>query len=106
MENAFAKMMDDIFADQNIGIDIVYRPKSGAAVSCRGILDEETADFGQMLVKVRDRKRILLVRMNDIATPEKGATVEIPAGGTSYRVFDCSESDPQEATWRLEVALP
>jgi hypothetical protein len=106
MENAFAKMMTDLFADRNVGIDIVYRPPSGTAISCRGILDEETTDFGQMPGKVRDRKRVLLVRTADIATPETGATVEIPTGGTSYRVFDYTESDPQEATWRLEVALP
>lgn len=104
MFDAFSAMVGTLFADPNFGIDIVYRPETGGAISCPAVFAEPDEDqtFGQ--TRLKNRKRVLIVRMSDIPSPKKTADIEIPAGGTTYRVVDFSSPDANRTVWKIEVA--
>lgn len=104
MLNAFSAMMDTLFADPNFGISIVYKPSDGDWITCPAVYaepDEET-QFGQQ--KLRDRKRVLIVNVADIPLPKKSADIEIPVGGSTYRIIDFRSPDANRMTWKIEVA--
>lgn len=100
--NAFSDAMADIMADQNTGVDIVYRPDAGDAIECRGVYDEQQVEISlQGAGKINDASRLLLVRVRDIPAPVTGSAVEI--AGVTYRLFNFTASDPQDGCWRFEL---
>ncbi len=103
MGNVFSDAMDVLEADESVGVSILYHPAEGKDVSCRAMYDDTPEEISFHLGKVRDRKRILLVSIAKIASPAKGDTVEVPTGGTTFRVFAFSRDDIETARWRLEL---
>lgn len=102
MTNVFTDAMADIMADENIGVDIVYRPPTGDAVEFRAVYDEQQTDIALYgTAKISDSARLLLVRIRDVPAPVTGAVVEV--GGVACRLFKFTPSDPQDGCWQFEL---
>lgn len=102
--NAFAGALNVLMADPNVGINIVYRPAVGDAIACRATFAQPDIEGTLQHARVRDRRRELLVRGADIPQPEKGATVEVPAGGETLKVYDFAQHDPMRLVWKIVLA--
>lgn len=104
--SVFDTALVTLLNDPNLGIDIVYRPAIGAPVACRASFAQPDIELAlQPTSKLRDRKRLLLVRVADVPTPAKGDMVEAPAGSAAVRVMDfkTSPEDALRITWRIEL---
>lgn len=100
--SAFDALIGTLLAS-DLAIDIVYHPASGAPVACRAAFAQPDIEVQLSSVKVRDTKRVLHVRASDVANPQRDDTVEIPSGGTTFRVMDFRAVDPSRLVWMIEA---
>lgn len=77
---AFSIAVDAIFADPNMAVDAIYRPRFGGAdIPCRVILTKPDAvtDYGATSI-VSGTLRVD-IRASDVAKPEDGARIVMGA---------------------------
>ncbi len=103
---SFGALLDTLFNDPNLGVDIVYRPVAGLPIACRASFAQPDITVQLESSQARDRSRILIVKASDIPEPSQKDAVEVPAGGDAFRIVQFSSGDPMRLTWRLELAVP
>ena len=98
---AFSTMIDALFSDNNIAMDVLYKVGgTGAGVSVRGILEKPQKDVSLGMLNVNVTARTLDVRSAEVATVTEGDTVVIDA--VEYRVVS-PELDGKGLVWTLAL---
>lgn len=99
--NAFSVAAGALFADQNIGIDVVYVADGGSASLVRAIprRPDELTGFGG--ARIWSETTRLDVRTNEVLTPRPGDRVEID--GEAFLIQGEPVRDQDRLTWTVDL---
>jgi hypothetical protein len=99
--SAFAKAIDDLFGDPNIGRDAVYTPDGGTAVRVRIIARraDEVTGFGE--ARLWSEATRIDLRVAEVANPRPGDRIDID--GDAFLVQGEPVRDRERLVWTVDL---
>ena len=101
MASAFASALDALFADPNIGRDVVYIADGGAPVLVRVVSRQADAitDFGD--ARLWSETTRIDLRVADVANPHPGDRIEID--GDAFLIQGEPVRDRERLVWTVDL---
>ncbi|MGF7176991.1 head-tail joining protein [Azospirillum doebereinerae] len=100
--NAFAGMLDSLFADSNMAVDALYTPPDGGPpVPCRAMIRQPDVDWRSGGSAIGTTARIAEIRVSEVAAMEEEGLLAF--GGRTASVQKASRPDADRLVWRLEL---
>ena len=99
--SAFAKAIDDLFGDPNIGRDAVYTPDGGTAVRVRIIARraDEVTGFGE--ARLWSEATRIDLRVAEVANPRPGDRIDID--GEAFLIQGEPVRDRERLVWTVDL---
>ncbi len=98
---AFAEALDALFADANLGRDVVYTADGGAPVQVRAILrrPDDITGFGE--ARLWSETTRLDLRIAEVPAPRPGDRIEID--GEAFLIQGEPVRDPERLVWTVDL---
>jgi hypothetical protein len=100
---AFTGAIDVLFADPNLGADVIYRGDGGEAsgTTVKAIIrqPDRIDTYGE--TRIATETTVFDIRTSDIAAPAQGDTIEI--NGTIYVIQGEPIRDAERLVWTIEA---
>ena len=100
--SAFATAIDVLFADPNLGVDVIYRTGgAGPGTIIRAIIrqPDRISTFGE--TRIATATLMIDVRVSEVAAPAEGDTLEMK--GTIYVIQGEPIRDAERLIWTIEA---
>lgn len=99
--SAFAKAIDDLFGDPNIGRDAVYTPDGGTAVRVRIIARraDEVTGFGE--ARLWSETTRVDLRLAEVPNPRAGDRIEVD--GETFIIQGEPVRDRERLVWTVDL---
>lgn len=101
MGGAFGAAVEVLFENEDLAVDILYRPKGQPAVPVRAIVRAPTATETFVQTRRSADTVTLDVRQAEVPAPASGDEVEV--SGKTYIVQGTPLADPQRLVWTLDT---
>jgi hypothetical protein len=103
---AFDTMIDDLYADPNMGIDVLYTPAGGLARSVRALQSAPDIAIGVFDTKAKGSALHLEFRISEAPEMKQGDSVSILGGSMAggYRIAT-SDADDSRLYWKTALRV-
>ncbi len=99
--SAFSDAVDDLFADPNLAVTVLYQPVVGEAKSVQALVrrPDQDVQFGD--ISVHASTALFEIRTGDVSNPQAGDTITL--GNEVFIVQGEASRDAEHLIWRIDT---
>ena len=99
--SAFSDAIDDLFADPNLAVTVIYQPVVGEARSIRALIrrPDQDVQFGD--IAVHASRALFEIRVGEVSNPQAGDI--ITQGNEVFIVQGDPSRDAEQLIWRIDT---
>lgn len=98
---AFSDAVDDLFADPNLAVTVLYQPVAGEAKSVQALMRRPDRDVQFGDISVHTSTALFEIRVGEVSGPQAGDTVTL--GNEVFIVQGESSRDAEQLVWRIDT---
>ena len=99
--SAFSDAVDDLFADPNLAITVLYQPVVGEVRSVRALVrrPDQDVQFGD--ISVHASTALFEIRVGEVSNPQAGDSITL--GNEVFLIQGEPSRDAEQLIWRIDT---
>jgi len=98
---AFADAIDDLFADPNLAVTVLYQQPGGEARSVCALVRRPDRDVQFGDIAIHTATSVFEIRVSDMASPAEGDTITL--GDESFIIQGTPTRDAERLVWSIDT---